>query len=151
MHMRDITHHVSLHRERLFSTTSRLSLLSINLVRRIPNHKMGLSLFSALCYLAVGGTALPQLAPRDDIAPKRQEQKTDHPIPGVKRVKIRSGPYRVPNMMTPSFPTGVHGMVWNRPDVNIDKPCDGYCTILRQWAGLEYPNGTNANVDTGMW
>jgi hypothetical protein len=85
------------------------------------------------------------------VAPKRQEQKSDHPIPGTKRVKIRSGPYTVPNMQIPSFPTGVRGMLWNYPDRWVEKPCSGYCTVLRQWAGLEYDNGTNANIDSGMW
>jgi len=41
-------------------------------------------------------------------------------------------------------------MLWNYPDLNIPKPCNE-CTIVRQWAGLEYPDGKNANIDTGMW
>jgi len=96
--------------------------------------------------------ALPrQDGSQDNLPPARQTLKTDHPIPGVQRIKVRSGPYKVPNMMTPSFPTGVHGMLWNKPDRTVQKPCDGHCTILKQWAGLEYPNGTNANIDSGMW
>jgi hypothetical protein len=115
-----------------------------------------LTLFTALTLLASTTSAAPQFngggKVRDPVgaAPRRQELRTDHPIPGVKRVKIRSGPYNAPNMNKVSLPTMEHGMLWNYPDRSIDKPCDE-CTILRQWAGLEYPNGTDANIDTGMW
>jgi hypothetical protein len=83
-------------------------------------------------------------------APRRQELKTDHFLPGVKRVKIRSGPYNAPNMGKVSFPTMEHGMLWNYPDRKVEKPCVE-CTILKQWAGLEFPNGTDANIDSGLW
>jgi hypothetical protein len=85
------------------------------------------------------------------IPPNHQDQQTDHAIPGVKRVKIRSGPYTVPNMSKRSWVSGEHGLLWNMPVFNIQKPCKDSCTILRQWAGLEYANGTNANIDSGMW
>jgi hypothetical protein len=49
-----------------------------------------------------------------------------------------------------SLPTMEHGMLWNYPDINIEKPCVE-CTLLKQWAGLEFPDGTDANIDTGMW
>lgn len=43
-------------------------------------------------------------------------------------------------------------MLYNHPDFQIEKPCSGdECTILKQWAGLEYANGTDANIDSGMW
>src|ERR1700753_1504383 len=112
---------------------------------------MNLRILYVLSCLSLLTTALPRHDAFQDLPPRRQEQKSNHPLPGVKRVKIRTGPYNVPNMMKPSFPTGVHGMLWNKPDFNVDKPCDGYCTILQQWAGLENPNGTNANIDSGMW
>jgi len=35
-------------------------------------------------------------------------------------------------------------------DTKIDKPCSD-CNILRQVGGLEYVNGTNANIDSGLW
>jgi hypothetical protein len=35
-------------------------------------------------------------------------------------------------------------------DKDVAKPCEE-CNILYQIAGLEYANGTNANIDTGMW
>jgi hypothetical protein len=41
-------------------------------------------------------------------------------------------------------------MLWNYPDTSITKPCGG-CVIVGQWAGLEFPNGNNANIDGGMW
>jgi hypothetical protein len=46
--------------------------------------------------------------------------------------------------------SGHAGMLENYPDTNVEKPCEE-CTLLFQSAGLEYPNGTNANIDTGMW
>jgi hypothetical protein len=113
---------------------------------------MALRIVYIVSTLASVTTAVPDVQDVfQAVAPKRQEQKSDHPIQGTKRVKVRSGPYTVPNMGVASFPTGVRGMLWNFPDWRVDKPCSGYCTILRQWAGLEYPNGTNANIDSGMW
>src|SRR5580698_9567172 len=55
-------------------------------------------------------------------APRRVSLETDSKIPGVKRVKIRSGPYKAPNMSKKSFPTGEPGMLWNFPHRNIEKP-----------------------------
>jgi hypothetical protein len=46
--------------------------------------------------------------------------------------------------------TGEAGMLWNYPDLNIPKPCNE-CTIVEQWAGLEFADGRNANIDSGMW
>ncbi|KAE9977574.1 hypothetical protein BLS_001283 [Venturia inaequalis] len=83
-------------------------------------------------------------------APRRVDLPSDSPVPGARRVKIRSGPYRVPNMMKTN-PTGERGMLWNYPDLQIERPCSGECTLLKQVAGLEYGNGTSANIDTGMW
>jgi hypothetical protein len=74
---------------------------------------------------------------------------TNSKIPGVKRIKIRNGPYKVPNMNTTAI-SGEKGMLWNYPDTNIEKPCKS-CTIVSQQAGLEYPDGRNANIDTGLW
>jgi hypothetical protein len=45
---------------------------------------------------------------------------------------------------------GESGMLWNFPDLNIPKPCTE-CTIIKQWAGLEFPDGRNANIDSGLW
>jgi hypothetical protein len=71
-------------------------------------------------------------------------------IPGARRIKIRSGPYKVPNMRKKSI-NGHAGMVENYVDTAIEKPCSKECVILRQVGGLEYPNGDNANIDTAMW
>lgn len=112
---------------------------------------MILNLFvAAISFLSLVAGSPLQVPSVGSIAPKIQYLPSDHPIPWVERVKIRAGPYNVPNMMRPVNGTDVHGML-DIPDLDIEKPCKGYCTIVRQWAGLEYPNGTNANVDTGMW
>lgn len=47
--------------------------------------------------------------------------------------------------------TGHAGMLESYYDSAIEKPCAGDCNILRQVGGLEYANGTNANIDSGMW
>jgi hypothetical protein len=70
-------------------------------------------------------------------------------VAGVKRVKLLYGPYSVINMNKTSL-SGERGMLDNYPDMDISKPCDE-CTILRQVASLEYPDGSNANIDTGRW
>ncbi|KAF1980974.1 hypothetical protein K402DRAFT_425778 [Aulographum hederae CBS 113979] len=70
--------------------------------------------------------------------------------PGQKVVKLREGPYSVINMNKMSL-TGEAGALWNYPDVGVSKPCEGNCTIIGLQAGLEYPDGTNANIDSGMW
>jgi hypothetical protein len=41
-------------------------------------------------------------------------------------------------------------MIWNQPSPSITKPCSD-CMILGMNAGLEYPDGKDANTDTGMW
>jgi hypothetical protein len=46
---------------------------------------------------------------------------------------------------------GLMGMLSNFPHVNMPKPCEGACTITGIEAGLEYLNGSNANIDTGLW
>jgi hypothetical protein len=46
---------------------------------------------------------------------------------------------------------GHNGMLFNFPDTRIQRPCEGYCVILWQRAGLEYVDGRNANIDSGMW
>jgi len=65
-------------------------------------------------------------------------------------VKIRSGPYSVPNVNKTSL-VGEAGMLWNYPALAIAKPCAGSCVLIGQWAGLEFPDGRNANIDSGMW
>ena len=52
-------------------------------------------------------------------------------------------------MMTKSV-MGEGGALWNCGDAQIEKPCDE-CTLIGMVAGLEYPDGKNANIDTGLW
>jgi hypothetical protein len=47
--------------------------------------------------------------------------------------------------------TGEMGTLFNYPHVEVEKPCDGDCILLGISAGLEYPDGKDANTDTGMW
>jgi hypothetical protein len=79
--------------------------------------------------------------------------KSTHPeIPGQKTVKIRYGPYKVPNMgvTTRTLTGNEEGMLWNYPDTNIQKPCND-CMITGILADYEYLNGTSANIDSGQW
>jgi hypothetical protein len=75
-------------------------------------------------------------------------------------VKIRYGPFTIPAMNQPS--TGFawarplfglppeRGSIWNQPVTNVRKPCDN-CFITGMVAGLEYADGSNANINTGVW
>jgi len=82
-------------------------------------------------------------------APVKQTIKTTSTVPGARRIKMRHGPYSVINMNKRGI-NGEHGALWNYPDTSVAKPCTE-CTIIAQQAGLEYPDGKNANIDTGMW
>ena len=46
--------------------------------------------------------------------------------------------------------SGEYGALFNFPDFTPEKPCEE-CTIVKMEAGLEYPNATDANIDSGMW
>jgi hypothetical protein len=59
------------------------------------------------------------------------------------RVKIRYGPFTVPAMSVNN------GMKTFTAPV-AQKPCTD-CLVTWIQAGLEYPNGTVANADTGLW
>jgi len=41
-------------------------------------------------------------------------------------------------------------MIWNSPSPSIEKPCSK-CMIIGMNAGLEYPDGPDANTDTKLW
>lgn len=62
---------------------------------------------------------------------------------GSKRVKIAYGPYMAPSA---SEQNGMKTFL----DRNAMKPCSD-CLITYMQASLQYPNGSNANADTGMW
>jgi hypothetical protein len=85
--------------------------------------------------------ATPRKVELQNRTPQVQEAKT---------VKIRYGPYKVPNMGRKSA-MGESGTLFNYPDVNVARPCEGECILLGISAGLEYANGTDANTANGMW
>lgn len=70
-------------------------------------------------------------------------------VAGSESVMIRYGPYKVPNMGQKNI-MGEGGALWNYPDRNIEKPCEE-CIIVGMNAGLEYPDGRNANIDSNQW
>jgi hypothetical protein len=71
-------------------------------------------------------------------------------IPESKTVKIRYGPYKVPRSSRKNF-LGGSGTLFNYPDLNVERPCDGECVLLSIQADLEYSDGRNANTTNGMW
>lgn len=83
-------------------------------------------------------------------APSKVTLKSDLNVPNAKRIKIRSGPYLVPGMNRQNSFSKHWGMLESYYDTKIEKPCSD-CNILKQVGGLEYPNGTNANIDSGLW
>lgn len=62
---------------------------------------------------------------------------------------MRYGPYNVIGMEKTSM-LGEEGALWNYPDTEVPKPAEDF-TIFGWQAGLEYTNGTDANIDSGMW
>jgi hypothetical protein len=93
----------------------------------------------------MGKTADPAgAAPRFVNLEQRRKQ-----VPESKSVKVRYGPYKVPDMKRKNI-LGEGGSLWNFADNSVQKPCDE-CTIIGMNAGLEYADGTNANIDTGLW
>jgi len=67
-------------------------------------------------------------------------------IKNSKSVKIRYGPFTIRG----GGANGGEGMIWNQPTPTILKPCSD-CMIVGMNAGLEYPDGRDANTDTGLW
>lgn len=51
--------------------------------------------------------------------------------------------------------SGHSGMLEGYLERSVEKPCaggaGGECSILRLVGGLEYANGSSANINTGMW
>jgi hypothetical protein len=45
---------------------------------------------------------------------------------------------------------GESGTLYNYPDLNMEKPC-GDCVLVGMNAGLEYPDGRDANTKEGLW
>jgi len=70
----------------------------------------------------------------------------------AKRVKIRYGPYKMPNTdktNAESIVLGDNGML-DTGSLMAKKPCTD-CLITWMQAGLENPDGLDANIDHGMW
>jgi hypothetical protein len=83
--------------------------------------------------------------------PARTIETTRTPqIAGSKTVKIRYGPYSVPNASKKNI-AGENGVLYNYPHINVERPCAGDCVLLGISAGLEYLDGKEADVSTGMW
>jgi hypothetical protein len=81
--------------------------------------------------------------------------------PEIQGKKIKYGPFTVPNINAPGkspfaafMPflgaTLENGMIWNQPVQNVAMPCTN-CYVTSIQAGLEYADGSNANINTGMW
>lgn len=45
---------------------------------------------------------------------------------------------------------GEAGTLYNYPDLGVEKPC-GDCVLVGMNAGLEYPDGRDANTKEGLW
>jgi hypothetical protein len=85
--------------------------------------------------------------------PTKVEMPSKHPeVPGFKTIKVRYGPYKVPNMDKTTYTlTGAEeGMLWNYPDQNIQKPCSD-CMIVGIRPDYEDLNGVSVNIDNGHW
>jgi hypothetical protein len=86
--------------------------------------------------------------------PTKVDLPSKHPeVPGFKTVKVRYGPYKVPNMnkITRTLTGNEEGALWNYPDQNIQKPCAGDCMIVGIRPDYEDLNGESVNVDAGHW
>jgi hypothetical protein len=79
----------------------------------------------------------------------------------VQTRKIRYGPFAVPAVDQPGRSSlswalpllGIElerGMIWNEPVRNVAKPCED-CYLTGITAGLEYADGSNANINNGLW
>ncbi|KAE9982716.1 hypothetical protein EG328_010709 [Venturia inaequalis] len=135
--------------------TTFVSLLTISgavsggvLQHDILNRRQGLA--GTIIEAAAKAIGAGKVADPPGAAPRRIESASPIKLPGAKRVTIRAGPYAVPNMGKKSL-NGHAGMLENYPDNKVEKPCSDECTLLQQQAGLEYPDGSNANINTGLW
>lgn len=68
-------------------------------------------------------------------APAKVVTKSKTSTPGAQSIKLRYGPYKVPNMNSKNQ-MGEMGMLYNFPHTDLPKPCDGDCTITGMTAGL---------------
>ncbi|MEE1928183.1 hypothetical protein V1J52_08245 [Streptomyces sp. TRM 70351] len=67
--------------------------------------------------------------------------------PRLRTRTVRYGPYTIP-ASDPNAPGGHHGGTGNTLKLGVEAPC-GHCYIKGIKPDLVYPDGSNANVDTG--
>jgi hypothetical protein len=95
-------------------------------------------------------------APITGVAPKSlvpEVQTIPSPLwPGAKRIKVRYGPYRLPGTGEKNW----NNVILNHPGIatslkfNIKKPCDDDCMVLHIESGLEYADGKEATMESGV-
>jgi hypothetical protein len=72
--------------------------------------------------------------------------------PGAKRVKVRYGPHRLPGTGEKNW----NNVILNHPGIatslkfNVKKPCENDCMILHIESGLEYDDGKEATMESGV-
>jgi hypothetical protein len=91
-------------------------------------------------YIIVAGYG--KVAPGANDAPNKVKMNSSYPLAGAQKIKLRYGPYMVPNMNKKNM-AGEMGSLFNFPD-EFQRPCEGKCTIVGVRAGLEYPDGKTA-------
>jgi hypothetical protein len=98
------------------------------------------------------GTTAPITGP----APKSlvpEIQSIPSPLwPGAKRIKVRYGPHRLPGTGEKNW----NYVMLNHPGIatslkfNVKKPCEDDCMVLHIESGLEYADGSQATMDSGV-
>jgi hypothetical protein len=116
-------------------------------VTRTPTRRSLLAVLFVGAMMAALSTCTPRTPPTP--TPAR---------PGT--VKLRYGPFTIPAADQPgtglSFAqpllglTPEKGMIWNQPVAGVAVPCQD-CYLTRMVAGLEYQNGSDANISNGAW
>jgi hypothetical protein len=90
--------------------------------------------------------------------------RTRSSVPGAKAITVRYGPYTVEHSKVNNS-LGETSMMADVPRNDLQKyivspllsladkfrPCEGKCTIVGYSAGLEFLNGTEANINKGLW
>jgi len=124
-----------------------------HITKRQNQKSTGASIWDTLVALSGLPNALWNLStsPNTDTAPKSlvpDVQMSKSPdYSWAKRVKVRYGPFRMP----PTSEKNLDWLMWNMEGsasnlrFGIKKPCDE-CTILRIDSGIEYADGSSANI-----
>jgi hypothetical protein len=98
------------------------------------------------------GTTAPITGPEPkSLVP--EVQVTPSPLwPGAKRVKVRYGPHRLPGTGEKNW----NNIMLSHPGIatslkfGVKKPCDEECMVLHIESGLEYADGTEATMESGV-